>query len=244
MAVQAEDPRLSIARSLVRSLENGDSAGADDYLRALVRDQEVSLFNEVGRLTRQLHDSLMAVELDGRIQEIAENAIPDAHQRLAFVVEKTEEAANRTLNAVEELLPLSERMGHDASRLIEDWSRFKRREMSVEEFRALLDTELEFLGGMQGSARAMHDKLSEVLMAQDFQDLTGQVIRRVMTLVKEVQDSLVNMIRITGAGRPDRVYSNGTGTHAEGPQVGLAAESANVVNGQDEVDDLLSSLGF
>jgi len=244
MAVQVEDPRLSLARALVRSLECGDAENADALMRTLQGEHERSLFNEVGRLTRQLHDSLMAVELDGRIMEMAEDAIPDAHQRLAFVVQKTEESANRTLTAVEELLPLAGRIGEDATRLLDDWSRFKRREMSVEEFRALLDTEFEFLARMQTSAREMHARLSDVLMAQDFQDLTGQVIRRVMALVAEVQDSLVNMIRITGGVRPTRQAINGSGTHAEGPQVGLAANSGTVVKGQDEVDDLLSSLGF
>jgi chemotaxis protein CheZ len=135
-------------------------------------------------------------------------------------------------------------MGEDAARLLDDWSRFRRREMSVEEFRALLDTEVEFLERLQGSAREIHRRLSDVLLAQDYQDLTGQVIRRVMGLVSEVQDSLVNMIRITGGQRPSSRAANGTGTHAEGPQVGLAAPGASVVNGQDEVDDLLSSLGF
>jgi len=244
MAVQVEDPKLSMARALVRSLECGDAETADALMRGLQGEHDRSLFNEVGRLTRQLHDSLMAVELDGRIQALAEDAIPDAHQRLAFVVQKTEEAANRTLTAVEELLPLAGRMGQDASRLLDDWSRFKRRELSVEEFRALLDTECEFLERMCASAREMHERLSDVLLAQDYQDLTGQVIRRVMSLVSEVQDSLVNMIRITGGARPSGQPAKGTGVHAEGPQVGLAATSTNVVQGQDEVDDLLLSLGF
>jgi chemotaxis protein CheZ len=244
MALQAEDPRLSVARSLVRCLESGDEPLADDLIRSLMREQELGLFNEVGRLTRQLHDSLRAVEMDGRINELAENAIPDAHERLSFVIEKTEEAANRTLTAVEELLPVAARIGTDASRLIDDWQRFKRREMELPEFRALLDTELKFLEGMQNSAHEMHDKLSEVLMAQDYQDLTGQVIRRVMKLVKEVQDSLVNMIRLTGSKSLTRDYQNGKGVHAEGPQVGLARDSEDVVKGQDDVDDLLSSLGF
>jgi len=242
--MHAEDHRLCLARALVQSLEQGDGKSADEFMRDLLGEHERGLFNEVGRLTRQLHDSLMAVEFDGRIHDLAENAIPDAHQRLAFVVEKTEEAANRTLAALEELLPVATRIGEDASRLIEDWSRFRRRELSVDEFRALLDTEFEFLTRMQSSAHEMHRRLSDVLIAQDYQDLTGQVIRRVMQLVSEVQDSLVNMIRITGGQRSTASSRNGTGTHAEGPQVGITAAGANVVNGQDEVDDLLSSLGF
>ena len=244
MALQIEDARLSVARALVRSLESGDEASADDHLRNLVREQELGLFNEIGRLTRQLHDSLTAVEMDGRIAELAENSIPDAHERLSFVMEKTEEAANRTLTAVEELLPIAAQIGSDAGRLVEDWQRFRRREMDVSEFRALLDTELKFLQGIQDAAFQMHGRLSDVLMAQDYQDLTGQVIRRVMTLVKEVQDSLVNMIRLTGARTPKRAYANGQGVEAEGPQVGLAKDSVHVVNNQDDVDDLLSSLGF
>jgi chemotaxis protein CheZ len=81
-------------------------------------------------------------------------------------------------------------------------------------------------------------------MAQDFQDLTGQVIRRVIGLVQEVQDSLVNMIRISGGTAVRTAARRPGGIDAEGPQVLADAGGVAVVKGQDEVDDLLSSLGF
>lgn len=244
--ISESNARLDLARDLVSELEAGNEAGADALIQAIARERESSLFKEVGRLTRDLHDALLAVELDERIVGYAESGIPDAKERLNYVITKTEEAANRTLTAVEDLLPISEKMGRDAGKLIDDWKRFRRREMKVDEFKALIDQVIAFLETMRGDATTIHGKLSEVLIAQDYQDITGQVIRRVIELVQQVQDSLVNMIRLSGGVATARVGDpkRANGTAVEGPQVLKDTRGVQVVQGQDEVDDLLSSLGF
>jgi chemotaxis protein CheZ len=240
--------RLQTAREMVSHLEAGDEARADELFDAMARAREHNLFMEVGRLTRELHDALKNFSVDGRITGLATTDIPDAKQRLAYVIQKTEEAANRTLNGVERLLPLSEEIGTTAEQCSADLARFTRREMSVEEFKALCDRLARFLDKVRSDSNTMRDTLSEVLMAQDFQDLTGQVIRRVIALVTEVEDNLVRLVRCAGANvgvvrneEPGAVQVSAI--HAEGPEVKGTSDSPRV-SGQDEVDDLLSSLGF
>lgn len=235
--------KLQIARDLVAHLEAGEGGKADELLDLMAHDKEASLFMDVGRLTRELHDALMNLKIDGRLVGLAEQEMPDARQRLSYVIRKTEEAANRTLNAVETLLPISERLGDAARSFASDWNRFTRREMDMNEFKTLSGRLALFLDQIKTDSAILHGSLSEVLMAQDFQDLTGQVIRRVITMVTEVEGNLVRLIRCAGAGA-GKAEVSGSALQAEGPEVKGTAGAGQRVNGQDEVDDLLSSLGF
>ena len=232
--------------ALQTALESGDETDLEAALDDIARLREGSLFNEMGRITRQLHEALVGLRLDPQIATLTQHGIPDAKVRLDYVLEKTDEAAHRTLSAVEAAVPLCADLGSRATDLGERWQRLQRREMSPDEFRLLAREVQQFLDGVTGDTREVGERLAEVLMAQDFQDLTGQVIRRVIVLVQEVQDHLVELMRARGAvaARDDaRASSRGGGTQAEGPQV-VAAPAANVVQSQDDVDDLLSSLGF
>jgi len=235
--------RLQIARDLVTNLEAGEEGKADELIELMSRNREASLFMEVGRLTRELHEALKNFQLDGKIAGIAQHEIPDAKQRLNYVIQKTEDAANRTLNAVEALLPIAGRLGEDARSFAADWSRFTRREMDMNEFKALSARLAQFLEQVQAHSGTLQRSLSEVLIAQDFQDLTGQVIRRVIALVTEVEGNLVRLVRCAG-GSAARIEEPEAALCAEGPAVQGTAGSAARVSGQDEVDDLLSSLGF
>lgn len=241
--------RLQIAREMVTHLEAGDEARADELFDTMARSRENSLFMEVGRLTRELHNALKDFSADGRITGLAMQDIPDAKQRLNFVIEKTEAAANRTLNAVETLLPLSETLRDEAGKFTADLGRFTRREMSVEEFKQLCERLSQFLEKVKSDSGVMYSSLSDVLMAQDFQDLTGQVIRRVISMVTEVENNLVRLVRCAGAGiggvRVEEMPTVAANDITpEGPAVAGTLEAASRLSGQDEVDDLLSSLGF
>lgn len=231
---------LSLARELVQFLEAGDAANADRVMQQLAQERESQLFREIGKLTRELHDALRNVELEARMAGLAENEIPDAKERLRYVIARTEDAANRTLSAVEASMPLAERIGADAAALATQWSRFRRREMKLADFRVMAEELMGFLDATQADTRALQTQLSDILLAQDFQDLTGQVIRRVIDLVQEVETNLVRMIRMSGAATVTTLRPQG-GIAAEGPSL---PGSIGTVNGQDEVDDLLSSLGF
>ncbi len=236
------------ARQLVASLENNHLEEIDKALDALSAARESSLFQELGKLTRELHDTINGFQLDTKITELTVTDIPDAKERLAYVIEMTEKAADKTLTAVENTLPISEELVAKSTELKEAWERFRSRDMDVDEFRELSRELDEFFVWLADTTPAVQSSLTEILMAQDFQDLTGQIIRRVITLVQEVEGSLVDLVRITGqkikpVPAPQSKKESSSGIEATGPAV-PGVDKGDVVSGQDDVDDLLSSLGF
>jgi len=252
------DANLALARQLVESLEAGDEERAQRLLEDIARDQETELYIELGKLTRQFHDALNSFKLDSRLNDIAEEEIPDARERLNYVLDMTDQAADRSLTAVEACMPLCDDLERRAGELREQWGRFTRRDMSAEEFRVLSAHIGEFLGDGVGAVDTLRSNLNDILMAQDFQDLTGQIIKRVVKLVEELEINLVNLIRISGekfapvpqtddgaknkATDKDKAAAAGDISPAGPPVPGVS--DSGVVSGQDEVDDLLSSLGF
>ncbi|SEO57001.1 protein phosphatase CheZ [Aquisalimonas asiatica] len=240
------------ARELLSSIEAGDGEAVGEALDELTRLRETELFREVGKLTRELHEALKSFRLDGRLSDIAVSEIPDAHQRLNHVIELTENSAHRTLTALEESLETLSGISSDGKTLAAEWKRFRSRQLSATEFRGLGQRLDQFFERLETEGDAIQEKLTDALMAQDYQDLTGQIIRRVMDLVREVEDGLVSLISIS-APRQTQGKATEDGKSAdkntedamklEGPQV-PGQESDSAVSGQDEVDDLLSSLGF
>ena len=236
---------LDVARDLVTALETNDEKQAQIHLADLTQAQESDLFHEVGMLTRELHDSLSNFNVDSRLIDLAEHDIADTRERLNYVIKTTEEAAHNTLELIDKTLPLSDSLKLTAQNIDESWHRFRMREMGVEEFRTL-STEIEsYLPNVKKHADQIHENLLEMTEAQGFQDLTGQVIRQVITLVEEVENKLVELVKIAGKHQTDRQKDGKEEVDlikAEGPQINK--DKPNVVNNQDEVDDLLSSLGF
>lgn len=234
---------LEQAKLLVQQLESGDEVGVARSMDALSPLQESHLFQELGKLTRELHSTLNNFQLDSRIAGLTEKDIPDAKERLNYVIVMTQQAADRTLTSIEKLQPLTDELGLRSHALQKEWDRFRRRDMQVDEFRKMskeLEAYFQWLGE---NVPAIQGNISDIMMAQDFQDLTGQIIKRVINLVQEVEGSLVELIRITGSQIVKPVEtSNERDITTQGPAVpGL---DKGVVKGQDDVDDLLSSLGF
>ena len=242
---ERQDELLATARNLVERLEAGDGEGAGPLLDKLTRIRETELFHEVGQLTRELHEALKAFKSDTRLAAIADE-MPDAQDRLNHVIDVTEQSAHRTLSAVEASLEIVDGLSSTGEGIQERWQRFRRRELSADEFRELSrDLEL-FLGHLAGQGAQLQSHLTEALMAQDYQDLTGQIIRRVINLVQEVEAGLVSLISISGRRRGGEITGSADKRGAgelEGPQI-PGREHSTAVKGQDEVDDLLSSLGF
>lgn len=250
------DPE-AIEKLRSQAAELMDQVNAGNYARAMslisdlgdVRDQ--SLYREVGRLTRSLHEAIRNFQIDPRNAEQQEalSKMTDASDRLEYVVQMTGKAANRTMDLVEETMPKAMALKDQASAFRDDWLRLRRREMAPEEFRDLYVRLDSFFVSLAEEADTIYGNLSEILLAQDFQDLTGQVIQKVTTLVKEVEDHLLNLVvmashvdQLTGTVHELEVQEESP-DKGHGPQM-KAAERADVVSGQDDVDDLLSSLGF
>jgi chemotaxis protein CheZ len=244
------DNKISLeqAKELVAALESDDQEQAELLLdqMALMRDSD--LFKELGKLTRELHDSLSGVHADSRIADLAEKDIPDAKERLNYVVTVTEQAAHKTLNVVEECLPVAEKLQAKGNTLHDSWKMFRKKEMSSDDFRALCLELDEYFDEAGDQMKSIHKGLSDVLLAQDYQDITGQIIRRVIGLVQEVEGNLVSLVRITGqkfvtSGEKPATAEEEDKIKAVGPAV-PGVDTSDVVSSQDDVDDLLSSLGF
>lgn len=238
----SREQRLEYARDLVVALDEDASGQATHLISMLARDHDQDLFSEVGRLTRELHETLNNFLADGRLPNLAANEMPNARERLNYVIEMTEESAHTTLGAVEDSLPTVHEMTTQAKAFKAAWARFRHREMSIEHFRMLSYDLDQFLSRVVEQTQRVDQNLSKVMMAQGFQDLAGQLIYQVIQLVQEVEDNLVEMVRITGQGRSigDRaeVAADGRGYGPTVPAIDDPACS------QDEVDHLLSSLGF
>ena len=233
--------RLESARALVTALEQGNEKSADKIVYEIASASETQMFQQVGQLTRQLHEAMSGFAQDSRLGELTENAIPDAKERLNYVITMTQQAADTTLNVVDELLPVSDRLVDQAGELSVRWNRFLQKEMPFDEFKALSIELADYFDATQDGLKTMQTKLNEIVMAQSFQDLTGQIIRRVINLVHDVEQSMVELVRISG--KPVAQAHNSNEPELAGPVVpGL--ESNDSVTNQDDVDDLLSSLGF
>ncbi len=245
--MSAEDGQLSeqyLQRlgALAEAIEAGDGEVIDRLVAEVTTLRESALYNELGTLAREVHETINAFARDDRLAELVEAEIPDAKQRLQFIVDRTGEAAHRTLSGAEESLSLVDSCGREAQTLRDRWERFRRRELSKHEFVALADDIDRFLGALGQSSSVVHARLTDIVLAQDYQDITGQMIRQVVDMVREVEERLVRLVAVSGGGHA-RPRTEAASEQAEGPQL-PDADAARVARSQDDVDDLLASLGF
>ncbi len=251
-AIQKEQLRL--AHRLIEELEAGQHDEAALTIQRLGAPYERELFEELGRLTRELHDTLRSFREDSRLIEITRADFPDAKERLNHVITMTEQATHRTLNAIETGIPIVEALNAKSARFAASWSEFRGRKLSVSQFRELTRDLDVFLRDTTEETRQVGSLMSEIMMAQDFQDLTGQIIARVIRLVQEVEGNLVGLVRLSGERlEPEKMQLSAAagaknaadGIKAQGPTVPNTKDTqADVVSSQDDVDALLSSLGF
>lgn len=246
------------AKELVEQLEAGNPNDALQTIQNLQSAHFFGLYQEIGKLTRSLHDAIVNFQIDAGIGMSQEemSRMADASDRLSFVIEKTENAANKTMDMVEDTIPINQELGETAARLKQDWQRLIKRELTAEEFRNLyreIDGFLDFATNKTGE---IGGNLSNILMAQDYQDITGQVIKKVITLVQEVEERLVDMVKMAAAVEDltgikheeqskDQTESEKREKELEGEGPVINPDDrSDVVTSQDDVDDLLSSLGF
>ena len=252
-----QGPVLRHARELVSKLESGKTAEAIKVIEDINRVRDQTLFQEVGRLTRRIHNAINSFHIDMDLPGADASDLSkmeDASGRLGYVIKLTEDAANKTMDKVELSIPMAGSIEKTAQELHLEWGRLMRKEMKPEEFRALYKKIDVYFGQTVTDSNELHQNLSDILMAQDYQDLTGQVIKRVITLVTEVESSLIDLVRMAstveqlagiGAEASDEelIAAPANDEVAEGPIMNPEVRQ-DVVSGQDEVDDLLSSLGF
>lgn len=242
------------ANLLIEKLQNDSFHEASQIIETMIQARDRHIFNSVGQLTRGLHNAIVNFHVDADMSsappEIANSDIQDASDRLNYVMDLTQKAADKTMDMVEASVPIAVNLGQEAEGLRSEWERLRRREMSREEFASLYERMNEFLGHMCEGTEQLSENMQSIVLEQGFQDLTGQVLKRVITLVRDVERDLVSLVRVAGqvekvAGMsaPEKEEKKEKNLKGEGPQI-HAGKRSDVVQGQDEVDDLLSSLGF
>jgi chemotaxis protein CheZ len=190
------------------------------------------VFQQLGTITRQLHDTMQQLGVMPKLQ-IATEGLPDARSRLSYIATKTAEAANKVLNTVDQA-KLEHRRIAEATRAIAEL-------IVADPVKAVASgAVMNFVNEVETSTKRIDDHLTDIMMAQDFHDLTGQVVAKVVTLANDLEDSLVKLlIQVVPEGVREQVdpsVLNGPVVNPEG--------RTDVVSDQGEVDDLLASLGF
>jgi len=190
----------------------------------------------IGKLTRQLHDALNGLGLAEKVKDLT-GEIPDAKSRLSYIARLTGEAAEKVLNRVDQAKAQHDYIATETRRI---------GSLIVKDPVAAVAKGhvMNFLTDVEQSTQLIDQHLTEIMMAQDFHDLTGQVIAKVINLVADIEEQLVQLLiqtapvdAVVKAPVPEyQPVLSGPAINPEG--------NPDVVTGQSEVDDLLASLGF
>lgn len=218
---------------------DAQAANADDVSNEEWPKQE-AVFNRIGHMARALHDTLGQLGYDKFLEKTV-SALPDAKDRLAYIANLTEQAACRVLNATDIAGPLVNEIENDSRTLGARWDQVFANQMGTDEFKKLATETRAFLSEqLPQKTQATHAQLTEIMMAQDFQDLTGQVIKKIVGLAQELESGLMGvLIEVL----PETKRTVEVTSLMNGPVVNAAGRTDVVVN-QEQVDDLLDSLGF
>jgi chemotaxis protein CheZ len=190
------------------------------------------VFQQIGAITRLLHDTLNQLGVMPKLQ-LAADGIPDARSRLNYIASKTAQAADKVLNSVDQA---KAEHGH-----IAEQTRLLAAALVADPVKAVASgAVLNFVNDVEARTRSIDAHLTDIMMAQDFHDLTGQVVAKVVTLANDLEDSLVKLlVQVVPPDQREKVDPS----VLHGPVVNPEGRT-DVVADQGEVDELLASLGF
>ena len=190
------------------------------------------VFQQLGSITRLLHDTMSQLGVMPKLQ-IATDGLPDARSRLSYIATKTAAAAEKVLNSVDQA-----KLEHAS---ISEATREMARSIVADPVKAVASGQvMNFVQDVESRTAAIDSHLTDIMMAQDFHDLTGQVVAKVVALANDLEDSLVKLlVQVVPPDQREKVDPN----VLNGPVVNPEGR-ADVVSNQGEVDDLLASLGF
>ena len=238
---------------MTRASDRGTIMQGNAQVVQMAGSGDDDLVRRIGHLTRTLRQSMRELGLNKEIEKAAA-AIPDARDRLNYVARMTEQAAERSLNAIDRARPLQEQLGRDAEALDAKWQPWFDNPVELDDARDLVRLTRGYLQSVPAVTRRINAELLEITLAQDFQDLTGQVIKKMMDVIHEVEKQLVQVLldsvpegrereemqhRLEGRWHPGVVED---GALTNGPQID--GEADGVVSSQNQVDALLDELGF
>ncbi len=198
-------------------------------------DAEVpaQLYTRLGNLVRELHDALRELGHDRSLFD-AVHEVFDSQERLRYIASLAEQAANKVLNAVDACLPAQDSLHQRALEMSKRWQAMYEGKLSIEEFKQLAADSRDFSAAVAADTDGEKARLVDIMMAQDFQDITGQIIKKVLTLTGNLETQLMQLLRDYAPSGP----RNPVVDLLAGPNVPTAAM------GQGDVDSLLADLGF
>jgi chemotaxis protein CheZ len=202
------------------------------------------MFERLGGIVRMLHDSLRQLGYDQSLSSVA-TQITDAQDRLEYIGSLTEQAANKVLNAVDVGMPELDLLQKKSKDMDSRWGKLFEGKLSVEEFKGLAGDSRQFAAAVSDATDAEKARLLEIMMAQDFQDITGQLIKKIVLITQAAEKELAQLL-LDNAPPETRAAMEAAQAAAkqqptelmQGPSVPTAAM------GQDDVDSLLADLGF
>ncbi|MDO8703015.1 MAG: protein phosphatase CheZ [Undibacterium sp.] len=197
---------------------------------------KTEVFGRLGSIIRSLHDALHEIGADHVLAEAA-SEFPSARERLMHIANLTENAANKVLSKVEETSPIQDRLVRAAKNLSEQWAEVPPIPSLTVDSGKLQAATMQFLNDAQTGCMTTQAALSDIMMAQDFQDLTGQLIKKVVTLLERTENDLLNLL--VDAAPPGTISIVKKDEMMAGP----GAPGSTTLD-QTDVDDLLSDLGF
>ncbi|WP_142808784.1 protein phosphatase CheZ [Tepidiphilus olei] len=230
----------AVAQQFSATEKSGMQANASAAAPEPMHVPHDEIIQRLGKVARQLHEALKELGCETVVAEAAQ-AVPDARERLRYIAQLTEQAASRVLNATDIAIPLQKTLAEKAEGLKKRWDDLFANRLSPQEFRQLAHDTRAFLADVADTSHATTKQLMEIMMAQDFQDLTGQVIKKVIEIVGRIETELLQILieAIPEESRPKKVAEVSL---MNGPVIDSRKEG--VITSQEEVDDLLKSLGF
>ncbi|SFM03703.1 protein phosphatase CheZ [Rugamonas rubra] len=195
------------------------------------------MFERLGGIVRLLHDSLRELGYDKALTE-ASSQIVDAQDRLEYVASLTEQAANKVLNTLDDGMPAQDQLSKKSKEMENRWSELFAGKLSLDEFKQLAGDSKSFAQAVTEATEAEKARLLEIMMAQDFQDITGQLIKKVVSITKTVEHELAELLRDNAPPAVREKIAQKEVSLMQGPSAPAVALN------QDNVDDLLADLGF
>jgi len=206
-------------------------------------DEPKGMYERLGGIVRLLHDSLRELGYDKALTE-ASSQIVDAQDRLEYVATLTEQAANKVLNTLDDGMPAQDLLSKRAKEMENRWSELFSGKLSIEEFKALAGDSRQFAQLVSEATEAEKARLLEIMMAQDFQDITGQLIKKVVVITKTVENELTQLLRDSAPAEVKEKLAQKQAAQEQPEPLMQGPSVPTVAMDQDSVDDLLADLGF
>lgn len=229
----AAEPKAAATESVSAAMANVAATEAESAQEHASANSP--MFDRLGHIVRQLHDSLRELGYDRSLSDVV-TEVTDAAGRLEYIATLTEQAANKVLNSIDEAMPVQDALIQTARDVGGRWDQLFEGKLGLEEFKLLAQDSRRFAGTVADTGEAEKARLMEIMMAQDFQDITGQIIKKVVTITQKLERELAQLL-IDNAPQSTREKEKVVDLMA-GPAVPASALA------QTDVDDLLADLGF